>query len=171
MKICIVNPGRCGSTLLLGYLHKRLPGYSLVYEIVNPVLPDVKNIIFKYQYLHCFQPLHGADKYIIIDRKDKEAWLYSTYMSKKHNHFHGALKQEFDFNIEEYNNAKENLNMLYDNMWVPERNRLLSEGADMVWYEDIKIDEDVSINLPYLGNTKLEPVWSTTNQLPNEYIY
>ena len=47
-------------------------------------------------------------------------------------------------------------------MWVPERERLLSEGADMVWYEDMKIDEDVSINLPFLGNTKLEPVWSTT---------
>ena len=37
------------------------------------------------------------------------------------------------------------------------------KGADMVWYEDIKINEDVSIDLPFLGkNTKLEPVWSTT---------
>ena len=112
--------------------------------------------------LHCFQPLHGADKYIIIDRKDKEAWLYSTYMSKKHNHFHGALKQEFNFDKEEYANAKQNLNMLYESMWIPERERLLSEGADMVWYEDIKINEDVSIDLPFLGHTKLEPVWSTT---------
>ena len=97
---------------MLGYLHKQLPGYNLVYEIVNPVLPDVENIIFKYQYLHCFQPLHGADKYIVIDRKDKEAWLYSTYMSKKYNHFHGALKQKFNFDVKEYSNAKQNLKFL-----------------------------------------------------------
>ena len=83
-------------------------------------------------------------------------------MSKKHNHFHGALKQEFNFDKEEYVNAKQNLNMLYESMWIPERERLLSEGADMVWYEDIKINEDVSIDLPFLGHTKLEPVWSTT---------
>ena len=47
MKICIVNPGRCGSTLLLGYLHNRLPGYSLIYEVIRPTLPDIENVIFK----------------------------------------------------------------------------------------------------------------------------
>ena len=49
MKICIVNPGRCGSTLMLCYLHSKLPGYELKYEVITNNLPESENIIFKYQ--------------------------------------------------------------------------------------------------------------------------
>ena len=81
MRICIVNPGRCGGTYALYKLAKRFPNEK--YAVQNGVgnhmnkLPAEKDIIFKYQFLYTHQPLQGADKYIVIDRKDKEAWLYS----------------------------------------------------------------------------------------------
>ena len=54
---------------------------------------------------------------------------------------------------------KNNLLKMYNNSWIPERQRLLKQGADIVWYEDIKnIYSDQNI---YFGGYKLEPVWST----------
>ena len=81
MKICIVNPGRCGGTLMLCYLHSKLPGYELKYEVITNDLPKSENIIFKYQYLYTHKPLEGADKYIVVDRRDKDAWLCLLYTS------------------------------------------------------------------------------------------
>lgn len=157
MKICIVNPGRCGGTLMLCYLHSKLPGYEMKYEVITHDLPKSDNIIFKYQFLYTNKPLEGADKYIVVDRKDKDAWLYSTYMSAVHRHHHGKLtRKEYAHNEVDWNHSKLGMSKVYDNIWVPERERLLSTGADMVWYEDMKIDEDV-----YFGNIKLEPVWTT----------
>ena len=156
MKICIVNPGRCGGTLALCYLHSKLPGYEMKYEVVTNDLPQSENIIFKYQYLYTHQPLEGADKYIVVDRRNKDAWLYSTYMSAVHSHHHGELpNKRYAFNLVDWNHSKLGMSKVYDEVWVPERERLLAAGADMVWYEDMNINEDV-----YLGATKLVPVWS-----------
>jgi hypothetical protein len=155
MKICIVNPGRCGGTLMLCYLHSKLPGYNILYEAIENVLPPDENIIFKYQYLYTHKPLEGADKYIICDRKDKDAWLFSTYMSAVNKHHHGLVTGTFKFNESDYNHSKLGMSKVYDEAWVPERERLLKAGADMVWYEDMKIKEDV-----YFRGTKLVPVWS-----------
>tara|TARA_B100000945_G_scaffold313491_1_gene309690 strand:- start:507 stop:986 length:480 start_codon:yes stop_codon:yes gene_type:complete len=155
MKICIVNPGRCGGTLMLCYLHSKLSGYEMKYEVTTNDLPKSKDIIFKYQYLYTHEPLEGADKYIVCDRRDREAWLFSTYMSSVNSHHHGVVKDSFKFNHLDYNDSKLGMNKVYEEVWVPERERLLKAGADMVWYEDMKIKEDV-----YLGATKLVPVWS-----------
>ena len=159
MRICIVNPGRCGGTLALCYLHNKLPGYEMKYEVITNSLPESKNIIFKYQYLYTHQPLEGADKYIVIDRKDKEAWLFSTYMSAVNKHLHGKVEGTFRFNSVDYNHSKLGMSKVYDEIWVTERESLLAAGADMVWYEDMKIDEDV-----YFGNIKLVPVWSCNQE-------
>ena len=140
---------------MLCYLHSKLPGYELKYEVITNNLPESENIIFKYQYLYTQEALEGADKYIVVDRKDKDAWLFSTYMSAVNKHHHGIVKGAFKFNKSDYNSSKIGMSKIYDEVWVPERERLLNAGADMVWYEDIKINEDV-----YLGNTKLVPVWS-----------
>ena len=35
MKICIVNPSRCSSTLLLTVLANKLKNFTTVYEILN----------------------------------------------------------------------------------------------------------------------------------------
>lgn len=156
MKICIVNPGRCGGTLMLCYLHSKLPGYNMLYEVITKDLPQDENIIFKHQFLYTHQPLEGADKYIICDRKDKDAWLFSTYMSSVNKHHHGSVKGSiWKFNEADYNRSKLNMSKVYDEVWIPERNRLLRAGADMVWQEDMKIEEDV-----YFRGTKLVPVWS-----------
>ena len=155
MRICIVNPGRCGGTLALCYLPSKLPGYEMKYEVITNSLPESKNIIFKYQYLYTHQPLEGADKYIVIDRKDKEAWLFSTYMSAVNKHLHGKVEGTFRFNSVYYNHSKLGMSKVYDEIWVPERERLLAAGADMVLYEDININEDV-----YFGTIKLVPVLS-----------
>ena len=58
MKISIVNPGRCGGTWMLCYLHSLLPGYDMQYEVIKPVLPQQENIIFKYQYLYTVSYTH-----------------------------------------------------------------------------------------------------------------
>ena len=127
----------------------------MVYEVITNTLPKESDIIFKYQYLYTPQPLEGADKYIVCDRKDKEAWLFSTYMSSVNKHHHGLVKGAFKFNKLDYNRSKLNMSKVYDEVWVPERERLLKAGADMVWYEDMKIKEDV-----YFNELKLVPVWS-----------
>ena len=141
MKISIVNPGRCGGTWVLCYLHSLLPGYDMQYEVIKPVLPQQENIIFKYQYLYTYQRLEGADKYIVLDRRDKQAWLYSTYMSAVNKHHHGKLPD-------------------YDEIWVPERERLVAAGADMVWYEDI----DFNVPNVLFNGIKLEKVWSCNKE-------
>ena len=137
------------------YLHSKLPGYEMLYEVITDNLPQSKNIIFKYQYLYTHKPLEGADTYIVVDRKDKDAWLFSTYMSSVNKHLHGKVEGAFKFNKTDYNDSKLNMSKLYDEVWVPERERLLEAGASMIWYEDMKIEEDV-----YFGNIKLVPVWS-----------
>ena len=96
MKICIVNPSRCGSTLLLSVLANKLKNYQIVYEVLDQqtgldLLKLKSNLLFKYQYLWANKPLHGADKYIISDRKDLDAWSYSSYMSFVNHHHHGKL--------------------------------------------------------------------------------
>ena len=127
----------------------------MVYEVITNTLPKESDIIFKYQYLYTPQPLEGEDKYIVCDRKDKEAWLFSTYMSSVNKHHHGLVKGVFKFNKLDYNHSKLNMSKVYDEVWVPERERLLKAGADMVWFEDMKIKEDV-----YFNELKLVPVWS-----------
>ena len=161
MKISIVNPGRCGGTRMLCYLHSLLPGYDMQYEVIKPVLPQQENIIFKYQYLYTYQRLEGADKYIVLDRRDKQAWLYSTYMSAVNKHHHGKLPdKEFKFNAVEYNNSKQGMLKAYDEIWVPERERLVAAGADMVWYEDI----DFNVPNVLFNGIKLEKVWSCNKE-------
>ena len=156
MKICIVNPGRCGGTYALYKLAKRFPNYAVQYEVITPALPQQENIIFKYQYLYTYQRLEGADKYIVLDRRDKQAWLYSTYMSAVNKHHHGKLPdKEFKFDSVEYINSKQGMIKVYDEIWIPERERLVAAGASMVWYEDMVFDEDV-----YFEHIHLVPVWS-----------
>lgn len=157
MKICIVNPGRCGGTWMLCYLHQLLPDYDMEYEVITPVLPQQDNIIFKYQYLYTYQRLEGVDKYIVLDRKDKDAWLYSTYMSAVNKHHHGKLPDiDFNFDPVEYNDSKLGMTKVYDEIWVPERERLVAAGADMVWYEDI----DFNVSDVFFKGQKLQKVWS-----------
>ena len=93
MITCIVNPSRCGSTWLQHIIDKHfqltgLSDYSMEYEIIDHANgmkvmenPPTKNFLFKYQYLYANKPLFGADKYIVIDRRDLYAWCYSSYMS------------------------------------------------------------------------------------------
>ena len=170
MKVCIVDPGRCGGTVVLASLANKLDNFLMIYEITNHkdglnVLKANQNIIFKYQFLYTLAPLKGADKYIIVDRKDQDAWIYSTYMSAVNYHWHGSLKHTTDrfFNQNDFNIAKDNLLNLYNNYWIPERERLLKEEkTDMIWQEDINITEDVYIDLPSRKKTKLTPVWSPT---------
>ena len=160
MRICIVNPGRCGGTYALYKLAKRFPNYAVQYEVITNKLPAEQDIIFKYQFLYTHQSLQGADKYIVIDRKDKEAWLYSTYMSAVNQHHHGELEHKrYVFNSVDYNHSKVGMTKVYDEVWVPERERLLAAGASMVWYEDMVFDEDV-----YWEGIHLVPVWSCNKQ-------
>ena len=146
---------------MLCYLHSLLPGYDMQYEVITPALPQQENIIFKYQYLYTYQRLEGADKYIVLDRRDKQAWLYSTYMSAVNKHHHGKLPdKEFKFDSVEYNNSKQGMIKVYDEIWIPERERLVAAGADMVWYEDIDFDvPEVLFN-----GIKLEKVWSCNHK-------
>ena len=77
-------------------------------------------------------------------------------MSAVHSHHHGELpNKRYAFNLVDWNHSKLGMSKVYDEVWVPERERLLAAGADMVWYEDMNIKEDV-----YFGTTKLVPVWS-----------
>lgn len=146
---------------MLCYLHSLLPGYDMQYEVIKPVLPQQENIIFKYQYLYTYQRLEGADKYIVLDRRDKQDWLYSTYMSAVNKHHHGKLPdKKFKFDSVEYNNSKQGMLKVYDEIWVPERERLVAAGADMVWYEDI----DFNVPNVLFNGIKLEKVWSCNKE-------
>ena len=75
------NPSRCGSKLQhIIDKHFQLTGlsdYSMEYEIIDHANgmkvmenPPTKNFLFKYQYPYANKPLFGADKYIVIDRRD-----------------------------------------------------------------------------------------------------
>lgn len=163
MQICIVNPSRCGSTLLLSVLANKLKNYQTVYEIIDHqsgvnLLNTYNNIIFKYQYLWANKSLLGADKYIIADRKDLDAWAYSSYMSFVNHHHHGKIPvgAKALYKKEDYENHKKNMFKMYNESWIPERERLLKQGADIVWYEDIPN----TFNNVYFNNIKLEKVWS-----------
>ena len=45
---------------------------------------------------------------------------------------------------------------VYDEIWKPERERLVAAGADMVWYEDI----DFNVSDVFFRGQKLQKVWS-----------
>ena len=163
MKICIVNPSRCSSTVLLSVLANKLKNFTTVYEILNhqdglELLATPGNIIFKYQYLWANKSLQGADKYIIADRKDLDAWAYSSYMSFVNHHHHGKLPIDVKaiYNKIDFLKHKDNLLKMYHESWVPERNWLLANGADIVWHEELQD----KFNDVYFNNIKLEKVWS-----------
>ena len=107
--------------------------------------------------MYTYQRLEGADKYIVLDRKDKDAWLYSTYMSAVNKHHHGKLPDvDFKFDPVLYNDSKLGMTKVYDEIWKPERERLVAAGADMVWYEDI----DFNVSDVFFRGQKLQKVWS-----------
>jgi hypothetical protein len=186
MITCIVNPSRCGSTLLLHILDKyfrmsRTPNYSMEYEIIDEkvgaeVLKQKSgaNFLFKYQFLFTIQPLLGADKYIVLDRKDKDAWIYSSFMSFMHHNPHGKLEnKEYEFDEVVFNHHKDHMFRLLP-IWEKEKSRLIDQGAVSLWYEDIKDKSAADIlqmcGYPgaapfdkddlYFRGIKLEKVWS-----------
>jgi len=190
MITCIVNPSRCGSTWLQHIIDKHfqltgLSDYSMEYEIIDHANgmevinnPPTKNFLFKYQYLYANKPLLGADKYIVIDRRDLHAWIYSSYMSFQNQHVHGKapVNRTFDHNI--FKNHEEAMMKLREQSWEPEKARLISHGAVSLVYEDIKNLSSTEIlklcgyddatefdtNDLYLGPIKLEPVWSCNQE-------
>ena len=82
-------------------------------------------------------------------------------MSAVNKHHHGKLPdKEFKFNAVEYNNSKQGMLKAYDEIWVPERERLVAAGADMVWYEDI----DFNVPNVLFNGIKLEKVWSCNKE-------
>lgn len=193
MITCIVNPSRCGSTLLLLILDKyfrmsRTPHYSMEYEIIDDTVGKKTieekagtNFLFKYQYLFVHKPLLGADKYIVIDRKDKDAWAYSSYHSWINQHWHGRLDPHKQYITEEKSLQVHKENMINNlDSWHKEKNRLISQGAISLWYEDIKdmtakeilnicgYEDAIDFDKDdlYLKGVKLEKVWSeyTCNQ-------
>ena len=61
-------------------------------------------------------------------------------MSAVHSHHHGELpNKRYAFNLVDWNHSKLGMSKVYDEVWVPERERLLAAGADMVWYEDMNL--------------------------------
>ena len=191
MITCIVNPSRCGSTLLLHILDKyfrmsRTPNYEMLYEVMdNKIGTELlekhknNNFLFKYQYLFTHKPLLGADKYIVIDRKDKDAWVYSSYHAWMNSHAHGKLDPN-----KKYISDDKTFQIHRDNLmnclpsWEAEKARLISHGAISLWYEDIKDKNAVEIldmcGYPnaqpfdkddlYFNGIKLEKVWSCNNK-------
>lgn len=187
MITCIVNPSRCGSTLLLHIIDKyfrlkNTPNYSMEYEIIDDVSGRKKieektgtNFLFKYQYLFVHKPLLGADKYIVIDRKDKEAWAYSSYHSWINQHWHGKLDAQKQYISDEKSLQVHKENMINNlDSWHKEKNRLISQGAVSLWYEDIKdlsakeililcgYEDAIEFDKDdlYFRGIKLEKVWS-----------
>jgi len=192
MRVCIVNPSRCGSTLLLHILDKyfrlrKTPRYEMLYEVIDDKVGrellkkhKYNNFLFKYQYLFTHKPILGADKYIVVDRKDKDAWAYSSYHAWVNNHPHGKLDPNKEYLTDEkaLEIHKHNLNKCLPS-WEKEKARLISQGAVNLWYEDIKDKTAMEIlelcGFPtfesfdkddlYFGNIKLEKVWSCNKEL------
>ena len=189
MITCIVNPSRCGSTWLQHiidkhYLLEDLNDYSMEYEVIDHANgvklidnPPTKNFLFKYQYLYANRPLLGADKYIVLDRRDLDAWVYSSYMAFQNHHPHGALDEykEYIYDEKVFQVHKKQMMKLRKESWEPEKARLISQGAINLVYEDIKdlstkdilsecgIDKgwDFDKNdLWFRNQVKLAPVWS-----------
>ena len=152
MITCIVNPSRCGSTWLQHiidkhYLLEDLNDYSMEYEVIDHANgvklidnPPTKNFLFKYQYLYANRPLLGADKYIVLDRRDLDAWVYSSYMAFQNHHPHGALDEykEYIYDEKVFQVHKKQMMKLRKESWEPEKARLISQGAINLVYEDIK---------------------------------
>ncbi len=187
MITCIVNPSRCGSTWLQHIIDKHfqltgLNDYSMEYEVIDHANgvklidnPPTENFLFKYQYLYANKPLFGADKYIVIDRRDLDAWTYSSYMSFQNAHPHGAKPKEYIFDQVVFDSHKKAMMKLRKESWEPEETRLISQGAISLIYEDIKnlsardilklcgyedatnFDKD---DLYFRQTTRLVPVWS-----------
>ena len=187
MITCIVNPSRCGSTWLQHIIDKHfqligMNDYSMEYEVIDHANgvklidnPPTENFLFKYQYLYANKPLFGADKYIVIDRRDLDAWTYSSYMSFQNAHPHGAKPKEYIFDQVVFDSHKKAMMKLRKESWEPEETRLISQGAISLIYEDIKnlsardilklcgyedatnFDKD---DLYFRQTTRLVPVWS-----------
>ena len=82
-------------------------------------------------------------------------------MSAVNKHHHGKLPdKEFKFDAVEYNSSKQGMIKVYDEIWIPERERLVAAGADMVWYEDIDFD----VSDVFFRGQKLQKVWSCNNE-------
>ena len=187
MITCIVNPSRCGSTWLQHIIdkHFRLTGlnnHSMEYEIIDHANgmeviknPPTKNFLFKYQYLYANKPLFGADKYIVLDRRDLYAWCYSSYMSFQNHHPHGKAPDFYTFDHVTFKTHEKAMMKLREESWEPEKARLISHGAISLVYEDIKDLSSTEIlklcgyddatefdvnQLYFRGETRLEPVWS-----------
>jgi len=191
MITCIVNPSRCGSTWLQHIIDKHfqltgLNDYSMEYEIIDHANgmeviknPPTKNFLFKYQYLYANKPLLGADKYIVLDRRDLHAWVYSSYMSFQNQHPHGAKPKEYIFDQAVFDSHEKAMMKLRKESWEPEKTRLISQGATSLVYEDIKDLSSKEIlklcgyedatefdtNDLYLNGVKLEKVWSKPKRI------
>tara|TARA_E500000331_G_scaffold238962_1_gene229287 strand:+ start:507 stop:1070 length:564 start_codon:yes stop_codon:yes gene_type:complete len=187
MITCIVNPSRCGSTLLLHIIDKyfrlkNTPNYFMEYEIIDDLVGKEaiqkhkdNNFLFKYQYLFTHKPLFGADRYIVIDRKDKDAWTYSSFHAWINSHAHGKLDPNKKYMTDEkaLQTHKENLMNCLPS-WEKEKARLISQGAVSLWYEDIKdlsakeililcgYEDAIEFDKDdlYFRGIKLEKVWS-----------
>jgi hypothetical protein len=136
--------------------------------------PPTKNFLFKYQYLYANKPLLGADKYIVIDRRDLHAWVYSSYMSFQNQHVHGKAPVNRTFDHMVFKSHEKAMMKLRKQSWEPEKARLISHGATSLVYEDIKDLSSTEIlklcgyedatefdtNNLYFRGIKLEPVWS-----------
>ena len=195
MITCIPNPGRCGGTLLLHILDKyfkmkNTPDYKMEYEVFDYDTgldriknPPAKNYLFKYQYLFTHKPLLGADKYIIIDRRDLYAWSYSHYMTHTNKHVHGEPPTSYTFDHGKFKSHQE-IMMKLRSTWEKEKDRLISHGAISLYYEDIKDlsakeilnlcdfddaedfdKDDLYFEPEHTGmRIKLVPVWSCNSQ-------
>ena len=64
------------------------------YEIIANDLWQSQKIFFKYQYLYANKPLLGADKYIVIDRRDIEAWFFLLHVFRQHTNMGKPCKYE-----------------------------------------------------------------------------
>ena len=81
--------------------------------------------------------LLGADKYIIIDRRDLYAWSYSHYMTHTNKHVHGEPPTSYTFDHGKFKSHQE-IMMKLRSTWEKEKDRLISHGAISLYYEDIK---------------------------------
>ena len=118
--------------------------------------------------------MFGADKYIVLDRRDLHAWVYSSYMSFQNHHPHGKAPVNRTFDHAIFNQHKKAMMKLREESWEPEKARLISHGATSLIYEDIKNLSSTEIlklcgyedatefdtNDLYFRGIKLEPVWS-----------
>ena len=88
----------------------------------------------KYQYLFTHKPLLGADKYIIIDRRDTYAWCYSHYMTHTNKHVHGEPPKTYTFDHSEFKKHEERGFMFFLPLKHRKRDSWNSEGYKRILY-------------------------------------